>query len=52
VIPRPDVRALNELMVRTQPSHIQRSAGRTLDPSERDVLRAEIVRKWLEEKKN
>jgi protein arginine kinase len=52
VIPRPDVRALNELMVRTQPSHIQRSAGKALEPAERDVLRAEIVRKWLEDKKN
>jgi protein arginine kinase len=52
VIPRPGVRALNELMVRTQPSHIQRSAGKVLEPVERDVLRAEIVRKWLEEKRN
>jgi protein arginine kinase len=52
VIPGPDVRALNELMVRTQPSHIQRSAGKALEPAERDILRAEIVRKWLEDKKN
>ena len=52
VIPKPGVQVLNELMVRTQPSHIQRSVGKTLEPSERDVLRAEIVRKWLEDKKN
>ena len=52
VIPRPDVKMLNELLVRTQPSHLQRSVGKTLEPIERDVLRAKVVRKWLEEKKN
>lgn len=44
VIARPKIRLLNELMVTTQPSHLQRLSGRKLNPSERDVLRARLVR--------
>ena len=47
VIGRPDIRMLNELMIVTQPSHLQRLLGKRLDPSERDVLRARLVRERL-----
>jgi len=40
---------LNELMVTTQPSHLQQRAGQKLDPAERDVLRASLVRERLSE---
>lgn len=49
VIARPEIRLLNELMVTTQPSHLQRLSGRRLDPSERDVLRASVVRRRFSE---
>ena len=35
---------LDELMILTQPSHLDRREGQVLDPSERDILRAELVR--------
>ncbi|RKY68627.1 MAG: protein arginine kinase [Candidatus Latescibacterota bacterium] len=47
VISQPDIRLLNELMVTTQPSHLQQFAGQKLDPAERDVLRARLVRERL-----
>ena len=42
-------RFLNQLMVITQPSHLQAAAGRALEPEERDVRRAEMVRQKLSE---
>ena len=42
-------RFLNQLMVITQPSHLQAAAGGPLEPDERDVRRAEMVRKKLSE---
>ena len=42
-------RFLNQLMVVTQPSHLQAAAGRALEPDERDVRRAEMVRRKLTE---
>ncbi len=42
-------RFLNQLMVVTQPSHLQAAAGRALEPEERDVRRAEMVRQKLSE---
>lgn len=41
------VRNLNELIVETQPSHLQYLAGRRLDASERDAFRAERVREKI-----
>ena len=41
------IRTLNELMVETQPSHLQFMAKRPLEAAERDVLRAEWVRRKL-----
>ena len=43
-----DVRTLNEMMVETQPSHLQYFAKQCLDSQNRDILRAETVRRRLE----
>jgi protein arginine kinase len=44
-----DVRKLNELLIRTQPAHVQLWVGRELEQRERNVLRAEYVRRLLGE---
>ncbi len=38
---------LNELTVLTQPAHLQESAGKELSPSQRDFIRAEMIRRKL-----
>ena len=38
---------LNEIMLITQPGHLQKTAGHTLTPEERDGLRAQVVRAKL-----
>ena len=38
---------MNQLMIITQPSHLQTDAGRELKPEERDVRRATLVRQRL-----
>lgn len=45
----PDFKTLNQLTVMVQPSHLQKLAGRYLESSERDIFRANIVRKKLQE---
>jgi protein arginine kinase len=40
---------LNELLVRSQPAHLQIQAGRELEQRERNILRAEYIRKLLGE---
>lgn len=47
VLEQPSMSVLNELMVLTQPSHLQKLAGRILDPPERDAFRASFVRQRL-----
>jgi len=47
VLPPIDYRRLNELMVAMQPAFLQRSEGRELNPLERDVKRAELIRAHL-----
>ena len=42
------VRVLNELLVRSQPAHLQQSAGREMEPRERNIVRAQYVRSLLE----
>jgi protein arginine kinase len=39
---------LDALVIIIQPSHLDRREGRVLDPSERDILRAELVRGSLD----
>ncbi len=41
------LRVVNELLVLTQPGHLQRYAGAELTPSERNVIRAQLVRERL-----
>ncbi len=43
-----DLSALNELFITSQPAHIQILTGRELDPRERDVARADLVRARLD----
>jgi len=49
VVSRPASSVLNELMVLTQPSHLQCIAGRALSAAERDELRANMVRERLKD---
>jgi len=42
------VRTLNEVLIRTQPAHVQLTAGKELEQRERNVLRAELVRSLLD----
>jgi protein arginine kinase len=42
------VRTLNELLIRTQPAHIQLAAGQELEQRERNVIRANYVRILLD----
>jgi protein arginine kinase len=44
-----DIRTLNEIMVYAQPAHIQQLAGREAEGSERNVLRADYIRKRLDQ---
>ncbi len=44
----PPLATVNELLVLTQPAHLQRGAGRAVDAPERNILRAELVRAHLE----
>jgi protein arginine kinase len=39
-----NIKTLNQLMVWTQPSHLQKRAGREMDPADRDTYRANLVR--------
>jgi len=41
------LRVVNELLVLTQPAHLQRYAGGDLSPAERNVTRAQLVRERL-----
>lgn len=42
-----DPKAVNELLVATRPAYLQQEAGRELNPRERDVLRATMIRQHL-----
>jgi len=43
-----DLMTLNEIMVYSQPAHIQEMAGQALEPAERNVFRADMIRRRLE----
>ncbi|MDD5422405.1 MAG: protein arginine kinase [Candidatus Omnitrophica bacterium] len=42
-----DRRMVNELFILTQPGHLQKLWGKTLNPSERDIKRADLVKEKL-----
>ncbi len=48
VIPDIDRRAVNELFILTQPAHLQKIEGRLLSSTQRDVKRANLIRRRLE----
>ena len=39
-----DVATINEIMLLTQPGHLQKTSGKVLSPEERDQVRAGLVR--------
>lgn len=43
-----DVPTLNEMLIRTQPAHLQLFAGREMEQRERNVVRADYVRELLD----
>jgi protein arginine kinase len=43
-------REIDRLFIRIHPAHLQKEAGTALSPEERDIQRAELVRKFLEDK--
>ena len=50
LLPALDRRELARYFIRVQPAHLQKIAGATLTPEERDFKRAEIVREFLGKK--
>ncbi|MFC1694188.1 ATP--guanido phosphotransferase [Candidatus Latescibacterota bacterium] len=44
ILDKPDIKYINELMIMTQPGHLQKHVGKQLEPTERDVIRANNVR--------
>lgn len=52
IIPEVDSGILNELMVITQPAHVQKIMGKEMGPQDRDVARATLVRERLKAEKN
>ncbi len=49
VVNNVSVAALNRMVFMSQPAHLQKKFGKEMDPRERDVVRAEMIRKILEE---
>jgi len=47
LIPEVDGETLNELMVITQPAYLQKLAGQGLDPPQRDIRRATLIRERI-----
>ncbi|MFC1806740.1 protein arginine kinase [Candidatus Omnitrophota bacterium] len=42
-----DIHTLNELLILTQPAHLQKLEGKDLSPSERDIKRTEVIKEKL-----
>jgi protein arginine kinase len=47
LIDKIDYKMLNELLIITQPAHLQKYVGREMDTTERDMLRADLIRQRL-----
>lgn len=50
LLPELSRREIDRLLIRIHPAHLQKEAGATLTPEERDIKRAQLVRKFLETK--
>lgn len=46
-----DLGTINEMFILTQPAHLQKMAGKELEPEERDIVRADLIREKLGKKK-
>ncbi|MDI6807977.1 MAG: protein arginine kinase [Candidatus Eisenbacteria bacterium] len=46
----PSVKTLNEILVFMQPAHLQKAVDKEMESPERNVMRAEMIRKRLEQK--
>ena len=46
-----DIQAINRIFILTQPAHLQKIEGKALSHQERDVKRAELIRRELGQKK-
>ncbi|MBU1083822.1 MAG: protein arginine kinase [Candidatus Omnitrophica bacterium] len=42
-----DTNRINEVLLMVQPAHLQKSSGKTIPPYERDIKRADMIRKIL-----
>ena len=38
---------MDQLFISTQPAHLQKVEGNELDPNQRDIVRAEMLRKFM-----
>ena len=47
LIDAPDIKTINDLLLHIQPAHLQKLAGTTLNAAERDLARAQYLRKRL-----
>ena len=47
IIKKVDIKSINELFITTQPAHLQKIEGKDLNPQERDLKRAELIRSKL-----
>jgi protein arginine kinase len=47
IIKKVDIKNINELFITTQPAHLQKIEGKELNPQERDLKRADLLREKL-----
>ena len=47
IVKVPDTRLINELIILTQPAHLQKLEGKLLNTEERDIKRAELIREKI-----
>jgi protein arginine kinase len=47
IVDKVDIETINKLFITTQPAHLQKIEGRRLDPQERDLKRADLLRDKL-----
>jgi protein arginine kinase len=46
-----DINSLNDLIVKIQPAHIQKIGNRTMESTERDIIRAKMIKDTLQIRK-
>jgi protein arginine kinase len=50
LLPKIARREIDRLFIRIHPAHLQKEAGAVLSPEDRDIKRAQLIRKFLEGK--